>query len=123
MPDYWELAMGLNPSNAADRNSTDSIGYTMLEKYLNWLADGHATSDRNSFVDVDLPNLNGGLSGLVFSVSPGSGGTVSLLGDGRTAHFTAAPETSGLASFRYTVVDTASGLGFGPVTVGVLIRQ
>ncbi|SMF20000.1 Pectate lyase [Alteromonadaceae bacterium Bs31] len=35
MPDEWELAEGLDPSNPNDRNDTDEIGYTMLENYLN----------------------------------------------------------------------------------------
>jgi len=35
MPNDWELANGLNPNNANDRNTIDSYGYTMLEKYLN----------------------------------------------------------------------------------------
>ncbi|SMF09580.1 pectate lyase [Alteromonadaceae bacterium Bs31] len=35
MPDDWEVANGLNPNDASDRNNTDSIGYTMLENYLN----------------------------------------------------------------------------------------
>ena len=40
MPDYWELAMGLNPNLASDRNLTNTLtGYTRLEDYLNWLAD------------------------------------------------------------------------------------
>ncbi len=121
MPDYWEHALGLNPSNAADRNNTDATGYTMLEKYLNWLADGHATVDRNGSVDVDLRTLNGGLA-LNFTVASGSNGTVTLLGDGRTARFTPAANHSGLANFTYTATDPASGLGFGPVSVGVLVR-
>lgn len=37
MPDAWELANGLNPNNAADRNQYGSNGYTMLENYLNGL--------------------------------------------------------------------------------------
>ena len=37
MPDAWENANGLNPNNANDRNNTDSIGYTMLENYINSL--------------------------------------------------------------------------------------
>jgi pectate lyase len=38
MPDAWELAHGLNPFSAADRNFiTDDSGYTNLEKYLNSL--------------------------------------------------------------------------------------
>ncbi|MFM2293338.1 MAG: hypothetical protein RIS29_3151 [Bacteroidota bacterium] len=34
MSDAWELANGLNPSNADDRNYTTSDGYTALEVYL-----------------------------------------------------------------------------------------
>ena len=38
MPDAWETANGLNPSNAADRNGdADGDGYTNLEEYLNSL--------------------------------------------------------------------------------------
>ena len=37
MPNTWELQMGLDPNNAADRNGTDfsAIGYTNLEVFLN----------------------------------------------------------------------------------------
>jgi hypothetical protein len=40
MPDHWETANGLNPSDPSDRNGTDLsvIGYTNLEMYLNELA-------------------------------------------------------------------------------------
>ena len=34
MPDAWETARGLNPNNAADRNTIASNGYTNLENYL-----------------------------------------------------------------------------------------
>jgi pectate lyase len=37
MPDDWESARGLNPSNPDDRNVLASDGYTMLEVYLNSL--------------------------------------------------------------------------------------
>ncbi|MEI8632571.1 hypothetical protein P4S72_12470 [Vibrio sp. PP-XX7] len=37
MSDQWEKANGLNPADANDRNKKDSIGYTMLEKYINSL--------------------------------------------------------------------------------------
>ena len=122
MPDFWEQAMGLNPNNAADRNNTDSTGYTMLENYLNWLADGHAVADRNGSVDVDLQALNGGLDNLKFTVASGSNGSVTLLGDGHTARFTPAAGHVGLANFSYSVSDSATGFGFGPVSVGVLVK-
>jgi pectate lyase len=37
MPDAWETSHGLNPNNAADRNTIGANGYTMLENYLNEL--------------------------------------------------------------------------------------
>ena len=37
MPDDWELAHGLDPKDATDRNIVAPDGYTMLEKYLNSL--------------------------------------------------------------------------------------
>ena len=39
MPDDWELANNLNPSDPADRNILDPEGFTMLEVYLNSLVD------------------------------------------------------------------------------------
>lgn len=37
MPDEWETANGLNPNDAADRNTKNAEGYTMLEAYMNSL--------------------------------------------------------------------------------------
>jgi len=39
MPDDWEKRNGLNPADAADRNKIGAKGYTMLEEYLNELAE------------------------------------------------------------------------------------
>ncbi len=121
MPDYWELALGLNPNNASDRNLTNALGYTRLEDYLNWLADPHAISYRNGFVDFDLRAANGGTTNLTFVVANGTNGTVALLGDGFTARFSAQNNFNGLANFTYTATDPANGLSFGPAQVGVLI--
>ncbi|HTR81230.1 MAG TPA: T9SS type A sorting domain-containing protein [Bacteroidota bacterium] len=38
MPDAWEIAHGLNPYDASDRNIVDGSGYTKLEEYLDELA-------------------------------------------------------------------------------------
>jgi hypothetical protein len=39
MPDAWEKARGLDPSQEADRNADDDAdGYTNLEEYLAELA-------------------------------------------------------------------------------------
>ncbi|SMF49046.1 Pectate lyase [Alteromonadaceae bacterium Bs31] len=122
MPDFWESAMGLNPENAADRKVKDAVGYTMLETYINWLADGHAVSDRNSYVYVDLRELNGGLTFLNYSVSAGSHGTAYLEADGYTVRFTPETNYSGLADFTYSATDPANGFTFGPIKVGVLVK-
>jgi hypothetical protein len=37
MPDAWESAHGLNPSDPSDRNNAGLQGYTQLEVYLNSL--------------------------------------------------------------------------------------
>jgi hypothetical protein len=122
MPDYWELAVGLNPLNAADRNVTNVLtGYTRLEEYLNWLADPHAICPRNGQVEVSLRALTGEATNLAYVVSAGTNGSVALLADGFTARFTSVPDYNGLASFAFTARDSVNGVTFGPVTVGVLI--
>ncbi|MGC3956842.1 MAG: hypothetical protein QM813_02410 [Verrucomicrobiota bacterium] len=122
MPNYWELATGLNLNNAADRNTTNLFtGYTKLEEYLNWLADAHALCDKNGTVDVNLRTATGGATNLTYSVANGANGTVTLLGDGYTARFTAAANTNGIANFTFTATDPVATTSFGPVAYGVLI--
>jgi hypothetical protein len=120
MPNYWELANGLNPNSASDRNITNIFtGYTKLEEYLNWLADAHALCDKNGTVDVNLRTATGGATNLTYSVASGANGTVALLGDGYTARFTAAANTNGIANFTFTA--TGDGTAFGPMPYGILI--
>jgi pectate lyase len=121
MPDYWELAMGLNTNNAADRNNTDATGYTMLENYLNWLGSPHAVAGRNGTLDVNLRRLIGVTNDFIFAVTDGTNGTASLLGDGYTARFVTAPNYSGLADFKFTATDSTNLIGFGPVAFNILV--
>lgn len=122
MPDYWELALGLDPNNAADRNLTNSLtGYTRLEDYLNWLAAPHALCNRNGQADVDLQAASGGSTNLTYTVTNGTNGTVTLLGDGHTARFTAAANYTGLANFGFSATDTFTGLALGTNAVGILV--
>lgn len=55
MPDAWESANGLNPTNAADGSSTNLDGYTMLEVYMNSLVSSIMTQE----------NLGGVASGYI----------------------------------------------------------
>jgi pectin methylesterase-like acyl-CoA thioesterase len=120
MPNYWELANGLNPNLASDRNITNAFtGYTKLEDYLNWLADAHELCARNGTVDVNLRTATGGATNLTYAVANGVNGTIALLGDGYTARFTAAANTNGSANFTFTA--TGNGTTFGPINYGILI--
>lgn len=47
MPDEWEIANGLNPDNADDRNVLNAEGYTMLEVYINSIVE-HITEAQNA---------------------------------------------------------------------------
>lgn len=105
MPDFWEMAVGLNPNNAADRNNLTSDGYTRLEGYLNWLAAPHARVQTNSVAYVDLRQYAAGLLSPAFTVSSASNGVVQLLGDGHNVKFTPTPGFFGLASFAFSAAD------------------
>jgi subtilisin-like proprotein convertase family protein len=121
MPDYWEITLGWNPTNAADGGLTNSFGYTHLEDYLNWLAAPHALLLHDTSVDVDLFVLAGRTGNQAFSVANGTNGTVTLGGDGHTATFTPTNGYTGFASFSFNVTNLDTGVGFGPVTVSVLV--
>jgi hypothetical protein len=42
MPDAWERDRGLDPANPRDGTQLASSGYTWIEEYLNWLAQGRS---------------------------------------------------------------------------------
>ncbi len=66
MPDAWETANGLNPANAADRN-TDMGGYTAIEVYLNALADSIINASVNS---VEIGKIAIGMPVILLDVLP-----------------------------------------------------
>lgn len=58
MPDEWESAHGLNPTDASDGNTTNEEGYTMLEVYMNSLVDdimqgGMADGEPQGYTIID----------------------------------------------------------------------
>lgn len=126
MPDWWELAKGLNPNSPAgdfsDSNGdADGDGYSRLEDYLNWLAAPHVDGTRNANVDVDLTQFTRGFtnSSPAYLVSNPTNGAVSLL-SGKIARFTPAANFYGLGSFQFKVTD-ATGLSYTN-TVSVHVR-
>lgn len=121
MPDYWEMALGLNPAVQDHNGDILGNGYTNLEDYLNWLAGPHARVGSGAAVQIDLRLYTEGFgAGRTFNVSDVTHGSAVLLADGYTAQFTADDEYTGPASFIFTV--SAGGSSFSD-TVSVLVMD
>lgn len=58
MPDAYETAKGLNPNNAADRNTVTANGYTNLEIYLNSITSPCATRTAISDIPPSVFSIN-----------------------------------------------------------------
>jgi len=118
MPDFWETANGLSTTtNDAMTIATD--GYANIEHYINWLADPHATTTKNNFVDVDLSIFAGGFSSVspTYSASSASHGTISLTS--HTVRFTPTTNFTGLGSFNFTVSGSDGSTYSSKVTIVV----
>lgn len=123
MPDYWEKTMGSDPA-VDDSRTLAADGYTLLEHYINWLADPHAVASTDSSVDVDLYQYTGGFDSAspVYAVSSPTNGTAQLLADGHTVRFTPTFNFSGMGSFVFNVT-TADGVYTNTVSVLTVNNQ
>jgi hypothetical protein len=127
LPDWWELAKGLNP-NSAPGDFSDSNGdpdgdeYTNLEDYLNWLATTHIDCTRNASVDLDLTQLTRGFTNNspTYAVSNPTNGVVTRTGS--VAHFTPTGNFYGLASFQFSVTDSQGSSMTNTIGVHVSAR-
>ncbi|HEU5396458.1 MAG TPA: autotransporter-associated beta strand repeat-containing protein, partial [Verrucomicrobiae bacterium] len=119
MPDYWELAVGLNDQSASDATTIGASGYANIERYFNWLGDLHALTSTNTAVDVDLWQYTSGFTNVspAYAVNNASNGVVSLT-NGHLAHFIPNTGFSGLASFQFSVTTPDSSY---TDTVAVLV--
>jgi len=104
MPDNWESANGSN-SATNDAMTKAADGYTLIEQFVNWLAEPHASTTANNAVDVDLLAYATGFSSVTptFTVTGAQNGTVALQADGHTARFQPTGGCHGLASFDFNV--------------------
>jgi hypothetical protein len=104
MPDFWEKATGSNPATD-DAMKIAPDGYALVEHYLDWLAEPHATTSAGVSVDVDLSTFTLGFSDVspTFSVTQPACASVQILADGHTARFAPAAGFTGVSSFDFTV--------------------
>lgn len=89
----------------AASSSLTIAGCTLLEHYLNWLAAPHALAPAGRPLEVNLSAYAAGFTNAspVYAVFEPGHGTVALLGDGHTAHYTPAENFRGLAGFKFSV--------------------
>ena len=120
MPDFWEKTSGSDPATD-DATQKAADGYTLIEHYLNWLAEPRASSTSNTAVDIDLSSYALGFSAAapVFTVKMPGCGTVELLADRHTAHFTPATSFVGVASFDFTVTGSDNSSFASHIAVAV----
>ena len=130
LPDWWETLHGTNPASPAGdfseaNASPDGDGYTRLDDYLAWMALPRVDVASGSSVDIDLSALTRGYTAspsrqVALALADYPAGAVQLLGDGKTARFTAAPGFTGVARFQHTVTDAQGDSMSGEVGVRVV---
>jgi hypothetical protein len=118
MPDFWEKASGSDPASD-DAMTKGAGGYALIEHYLNWLAEPHATTTAGTAVDIDLASYALGFKDVapVFTVSTPACGSVELLADKHSARFKSA--VVGVSSFDFTVTGSDGSTFKGNVAVAV----
>jgi len=77
----------------------------LVEHYINWLAEPHASTSAGTSVEVDLSDYATGFGTVspTYAVSGAQNGTVMLQSDKHTATFQATAGFTGLGSFTFTV--------------------
>jgi len=124
MPDYWEKTMG-SDSSVDDSRTIAADGYTLLEHYINWLADPHAVASTDGYVDVDLYQYTDGFSTAapVYAVNNPANGTAQLLADGHTVRFTPTINFAGMGGFTFSVTTADGGVYTNTVSVLTVNNQ
>ena len=111
MPDYFEQANGYN-LGANDAMTIGGDGYARIEKYINWLAEPHASTTTNTPVVVDLWEYTSGFTNNspVYSVSGAINGSVTV-SNGHFAVFTPTISLIGMGRFQF-IVSSADGSSY-----------
>ncbi|WP_321425929.1 T9SS type A sorting domain-containing protein [uncultured Bacteroides sp.] len=104
MPDYWEKANG-SDVNVNDAMQIASDGYTLIEHYINWLAEFHAVANSNASLDIDLLKYLGGFSSVspTFTINECTNGTATIQADGHTVRFNPSSDFTGIANIKFTI--------------------
>jgi autotransporter-associated beta strand protein len=136
MPDYWEIAAGLNPNLADHNGDADGNGYTNLEDYLNSLVKGGVQqgsitgvtvdtglSDADAVTSDDTLTLSGaaraGANVTVTKVGNGVIGSATADSNGRWSFDLGAPLVEGPHAFTAAFANSSGGVS--PPTPAFLV--
>ncbi|TAL04783.1 MAG: hypothetical protein EPO07_04740, partial [Verrucomicrobia bacterium] len=123
MPDYFEQASSFN-LGSPDAMTLGGDGYARIEKYINWLADPHASTGTNVPVVLDLWPYTTGFTNdtPVYAVSGAVNGSVTI-SNSHFAVFTPTATFIGMGSFQFTV-NSADGSSYtNTVSVAISALQ
>ncbi|MFI1772026.1 T9SS type A sorting domain-containing protein [Thalassobellus citreus] len=109
LPNWYEEIIGTNINSGngdfSDSNADNDLdGYTNLDDYLQWMDKPHYSTLTGKKININIQELSRGFeSSPSYQISNVVNGNFNLVGD--VVEFT--PTTTGLASFDFTVTDSA----------------
>ena len=110
MPDWWERLVDSNPGLADNNADPDGDGYTLLEGYLNWLAEAHRILSPNTQTIINLQSLFAGFTKspayTVELVSGSAMATITPPSEGQGEVLVIHTSVAGLTAFDITVTDS-----------------
>lgn len=115
LPDYWEQAFGLNPSGRTDGSTA------ALAKYLDWLSGPHAVCAAGRGIELDLAEVFGGVTNLVYTVSEVTAGSARLDRQGWRLRFEPPSGYAGLVTVGVGICEPRSGIRAGPIPIRILV--
>ena len=118
MPDWWEALVGSDKAAPDNNADPDRDGYTLLEDYLNWLAETHRILGTNAQETITLQSLFAGFDkSPAYTAEVVSGTATAVVSDGQLLIQTV---SAGLTAIDVTVTDSEGSTMTRRVNVAAL---
>lgn len=118
MPDWWERLTGSNPAEADNNGDPDGDGYTLLEDYLNFMAEPHRVLAAGETATINIPELFVGYtSSPVYAYSCKEAEATLTIQDGGQLLVQPSADYRGLLHLTLTVTDADGDSMTRPLTI------
>ncbi len=118
MPDWWERMTGSNPAEADNNGDPDGDGYTLLEDYLNFMAEPHRVLAAGETATINIPELFAGYtSSPVYAYSCKEAEATLTMQDGGQLLVQPSTDYKGLLHLTLTVTDADGDSMTRPLTI------